>query len=119
MSPNRILTTHAGSLPRPARLVELYAARVAGEAVDEAELVRTYELFVAVWQLGQSLLESGEATEDLLGACRAKKDQLENVTFANSSQPDRSEVLTDPHYVIRSWMAVFTYLLSDAQFLFE
>ena len=43
MSPNRILTTHAGSLPRPARLVELYAARVAGEAVDEAELVREGE----------------------------------------------------------------------------
>tara|TARA_B100000676_G_scaffold207407_1_gene203584 strand:+ start:5616 stop:6782 length:1167 start_codon:yes stop_codon:yes gene_type:complete len=37
---DRILTTHAGSLPRPPRLVELYAARVAGEPVDEAELVR-------------------------------------------------------------------------------
>ena len=40
MTADRILTTHAGSLPRPPRLVELYAARVAGEPVDEAELVR-------------------------------------------------------------------------------
>ena len=43
MSADRILTTHAGSLPRPPRLVELYAARVAGEPVDEAELVREGE----------------------------------------------------------------------------
>ena len=43
MPERRILTTHAGSLPRPARLVELYAARVAGEPIDEAELVREGE----------------------------------------------------------------------------
>ena len=34
-SRGRILTTHAGSLPRPTALVELYAKRVAGEVVDE------------------------------------------------------------------------------------
>jgi 5-methyltetrahydropteroyltriglutamate--homocysteine methyltransferase len=34
----RILTTHTGSLPRPAALTELYARRAGGEAVDEAEL---------------------------------------------------------------------------------
>ena len=34
----RILTTHTGSLPRPAALTELYARRVEGEAVDEAAL---------------------------------------------------------------------------------
>ena len=34
----RILTTHAGSLPRPGRLVQLYAHRVNGEAIDEAAL---------------------------------------------------------------------------------
>ena len=37
-STNRILTTHTGSLPRPAALTDLYARRVEGEAVDEAEL---------------------------------------------------------------------------------
>ena len=40
---DRILTTHAGSLPRPLRLVELYAARIAGEPIDEAEMVREGE----------------------------------------------------------------------------
>src|SRR5580700_4024129 len=30
----RLLTTHTGSLPRPAALTELYARRAGGEAVD-------------------------------------------------------------------------------------
>jgi len=37
-SEHRILTTHAGSLPRPAALTRLYARRAAGEAVDPKEL---------------------------------------------------------------------------------
>lgn len=36
--PDRILTTHAGSLPRPLELTGLYARSAAGGAVDEAEL---------------------------------------------------------------------------------
>lgn len=40
MSTHHILTSHAGSLPRPARLVELYARRAQGETIDEAELER-------------------------------------------------------------------------------
>jgi 5-methyltetrahydropteroyltriglutamate--homocysteine methyltransferase len=35
-SEHRILTTHAGSLPRPAELTRLFARRASGEAVDEA-----------------------------------------------------------------------------------
>src|SRR5436309_3389923 len=38
MDSKRILTTHAGSLPRPAALVDLYARRANGEAIDEARL---------------------------------------------------------------------------------
>jgi 5-methyltetrahydropteroyltriglutamate--homocysteine methyltransferase len=37
-SENRILTTHTGSLPRPAALTELYASRVEGKAIDEGVL---------------------------------------------------------------------------------
>jgi 5-methyltetrahydropteroyltriglutamate--homocysteine methyltransferase len=36
-SPDRILTSHVGSLPRPERLIELNHRRVVGEALDEAE----------------------------------------------------------------------------------
>ncbi|MEA2874255.1 MAG: 5-methyltetrahydropteroyltriglutamate--homocysteine methyltransferase [Hyphomicrobiales bacterium] len=37
-SEHRILTTHAGSLPRPAALTRLYARRATGEAVDSQEI---------------------------------------------------------------------------------
>jgi 5-methyltetrahydropteroyltriglutamate--homocysteine methyltransferase len=37
-SDERILTTHAGSLPRPPELVRLYVRRAQGEAVDPDEL---------------------------------------------------------------------------------
>ena len=37
-SEERILTTHAGSLPRPPELVRLYVRRAAGEPVDPAEI---------------------------------------------------------------------------------
>jgi 5-methyltetrahydropteroyltriglutamate--homocysteine methyltransferase len=37
-STSRILTTHAGSLPRPARLAELHGMRSRGEHVDPEEL---------------------------------------------------------------------------------
>jgi len=39
-SDERFLTTHTGSLPRPRRLVDLYAARSMGDPVDETELDR-------------------------------------------------------------------------------
>jgi 5-methyltetrahydropteroyltriglutamate--homocysteine methyltransferase len=38
LSSERILTTHAGSLPRPPALTELFARRAGGEAIDEAAL---------------------------------------------------------------------------------
>jgi 5-methyltetrahydropteroyltriglutamate--homocysteine methyltransferase len=37
-SDGRILTTHTGSLPRPAALTELYVRRSRGEAIDQAAL---------------------------------------------------------------------------------
>jgi 5-methyltetrahydropteroyltriglutamate--homocysteine methyltransferase len=42
-SDKRILTSHAGSLPRPKALVDLYARRSRGEKIDEVELQRMGE----------------------------------------------------------------------------
>lgn len=42
-SSDRIITTHAGSLPRPASLAELHGRRARGEPVDPDELRRTIE----------------------------------------------------------------------------
>ena len=46
-STERILTTHTGSLPRPPALTRLYVRRARGEAVDEAEIVRSGKAAVA------------------------------------------------------------------------
>ena len=43
LSESRFLTTHAGSLPRPAALAELHGRRSKGEEVDAAELQRAVE----------------------------------------------------------------------------
>ena len=43
MTSQRILTSHAGSLPRPTRLIELYARRARGEDIDEAGLLASAE----------------------------------------------------------------------------
>jgi 5-methyltetrahydropteroyltriglutamate--homocysteine methyltransferase len=40
---SRFLTTHAGSLPRPAELADLHGHRSRGEPVDDAELQRAIE----------------------------------------------------------------------------
>ena len=42
-SESRILTTHAGSLPRPAALAEMHGKRSRGEAVDPDEMQRAIE----------------------------------------------------------------------------
>lgn len=42
-SDGRILTTHAGSLPRPLDLTRLYAERAGGQAVDEAKIAEMGE----------------------------------------------------------------------------
>ena len=44
---NRILTTHAGSLPRPKSLTALHARRFAGEAIDNEALAAETETAVA------------------------------------------------------------------------
>jgi 5-methyltetrahydropteroyltriglutamate--homocysteine methyltransferase len=56
-SEHRILTTHAGSLPRPAALTRLYAQRVRGEAVDPAAIERAGR--AAVRAMVQRQVDSG------------------------------------------------------------
>ena len=53
MTGDRILTTHAGSLPRPPELVALHARRFAGERIDATELAQHCDLFLAI---GSSLV---------------------------------------------------------------
>ena len=56
-SDGRILTTHAGSLPRPATLTRLFARRVRGEAVDPTEI--DAEVRVALRAIVKKQIEAG------------------------------------------------------------
>jgi len=64
-SDGRILTTHAGSLPRPTQLTEAHAARARGEPTDQAafdQLARlaTREVVARQIGLGLDIVNNGE-----------------------------------------------------------
>ena len=54
---DRILTTHAGSLPRPDDLIEMMWARMDGQQVDAEELEGRIESAVA--EVGQKQRDAG------------------------------------------------------------
>jgi 5-methyltetrahydropteroyltriglutamate--homocysteine methyltransferase len=67
-STERILTTHAGSLPRPADLLEMVQARAAGRSVDEAAYAARLRGAVAdiareQVQLGIDVVDDGEMSK--------------------------------------------------------
>ena len=45
--------------------------------------------------------------------------QVRDDYWTRTELPDKDKLTEDPNYVIRSWMTVVTYLLSDYQFLYE
>jgi 5-methyltetrahydropteroyltriglutamate--homocysteine methyltransferase len=66
MCAQRLLTTHAGSLPRPKTLVHMLAARAGGEAVDAATLEReieaaTADVIAKQIESGVDVVNDGEA----------------------------------------------------------
>ena len=67
-STERILTTHAGSLPRPARLLPLVFAQEAGETVDADQLAA--EIQAAVTETVKKQADSGV---DVLNDCEVSK----------------------------------------------
>jgi 5-methyltetrahydropteroyltriglutamate--homocysteine methyltransferase len=65
----RLLTTHAGSLPRPARLADLHGRRSRGEPVDPAELraaveAATAEVIAAQVDAGVDIGNDGEQARE-------------------------------------------------------
>ena len=69
MTDNRILTTHAGSLPRTNQLRALLAARSKGQSIDEAALahavdVATRETVARQLQVGLDIINDGEQSRE-------------------------------------------------------
>jgi 5-methyltetrahydropteroyltriglutamate--homocysteine methyltransferase len=64
-STDRILTTHAGSLPRPRSLIALHTAKYGGAAIDEAELEQAVEaatraVIAKQIEVGLDVINNGE-----------------------------------------------------------
>lgn len=87
-----------------------------GERVDEnsAQVTRTYDLFFNIWTRGQSLVESREVSSYLDWRCRLRYHPETGESFSSEEQ-----IRQDENYLIRSWMGVLTYMLSDYRFLYE
>jgi len=88
--------------------------------LNHAEIEATYQLFFSTWKLGQAMLSNPddydpEPSTYLEYTCRARWDRENNDQGLDSElRIDRDE-----NYVIRSWMSVITYLLSDYRYIYE
>lgn len=77
--------------------------RILGEQLDvtEAELERSYQLFVEVQRDGKANIEAETLKVDLDSTCRS------------------GDLTKDPDFTVRAWMAVITYMLQNYTFLYE
>jgi hypothetical protein len=84
--------------------------------VDDAEVERTYQLFLQTWRAGQGLMadDANNIGTGLPWNCRVRSDRL-----TGEELPEGQRLEQDPTYSMRAWLAVMTYLLSDYQFLYE
>lgn len=80
-------------------------------AFDAPEITETYELFAAILEDGQGKLGSS-LTAQLPYRCVRTKDMVTGTTLSVGMS-------NDPIYMVRAWMAVVAYLLSDYRFLYE
>lgn len=96
--------------------IQYLHAHVLGEALPlgDAELARTYQLFVDTWNEGKAAIAAKTLTADIAYSCRARKNP-----YTDQDLPTAERLEKDPDYTVRAWMAVVTYLLSDFQFLYE
>jgi hypothetical protein len=74
---------------------------------NDPEVERTYKLFVSVLEDGQSGIDEGWYDTTLLTNCRASDPEL------------GVELVEDPEYTVRAWMAVVAAMLGDFRFLYE
>jgi hypothetical protein len=100
--------------------IQYLHSHILGEdlAIDDPEIERTYQLFLETYREGQKGMQDemlkDKYSEWLPGACHVNNDY-----WTRAELPEEKRLQQDKNYVIRSWMAVVTYLLSDYKFLYE
>jgi hypothetical protein len=106
-----------------ANIVHLHK-QILGETLDvnDPEIERTYQLFLQTYREGKDGMAAAEKdpalepkyNEWLPWPCQVNQDY-----WTRTDLPEEERLNRDPNYVVRSWMTVVTYLLSDYKFLYE
>jgi hypothetical protein len=98
------------------RNIQFMHASVLGEdlELDDEEVTRTFNLFRETYEEGIAKVASDELSRSIDYSCRARRDPWTGVDL-----PEGEILQNDETYVVRSWMAVVTYLLADYKFLYE
>jgi hypothetical protein len=93
--------------------IQYLHAHLLGEtlAIDDAEVQITYDLFTEVLASGQANIGVNEDA-NLPLRCRRSVDLETGDALPTSLRQD-------PDYVLRAWMAVAAYLMSDYRFVYE
>jgi len=84
-------------------------------ALNDPEIERSYLLFAAVQAEGKAKIGSTES-KALPNQCMRNNDMTTGASL-NSGGVD-GRLRDDPNYVVRAWMAVLAYLLTDYRFLY-
>lgn len=89
--------------------------------VDGTEVEQAYQLFVDARAAGLAAIESGDSDARLPVRCRVTRSYApgnQAVSYPANPGPNDAhrQVIFDNEYTVRSWMAVFTYILSDPKF---
>lgn len=89
--------------------------RLLGERLEEGdpELEATWQLFYDTWKEGKALRDQDAISRDLDWSCQARSDYWTGASYGDA------EIRRDDNYLVRSWQAVITYLLTDYRFLYE
>ena len=82
--------------------------------LDSSEVERAYGIFYDTWHEGKAKVTSEEVLPYLPYYCRAERD-----FYTWDALPAERRITYDRNYILRSWMAVLTYMLSDYRFLYE
>lgn len=83
-------------------------------AVTDAEIERTYGLFLETYREGKIGMAQAGYSDRLPDTCRVRND------FTTGTElPEAQRLEYDRNYVVRAWMAVVSYMLSDFRFLHE
>jgi hypothetical protein len=91
--------------------------------LNSAEIEASYQLFLSTWETGQILLANPDDYDPRPSSnipsshCRGYYD-WEKGGWPNVID-EEVRITSDSNYVIRSWMAVMTYLLSDYRYIYE